>query len=207
MTAPNKPIAGVAPVPRVLLRHGPTAWNAAGRIQGHSDRPLSPAGRARVRGWRLPDTLAGYRWVTSPLRRARETAALLGYGDAGIEPALMETDWGAWEGRTLGALRAELGDAMAVMEARGLDFRPPDGESPRQVQARLAPWLRRLADEAQPTVAVCHKGVIRALYALATGWDMRAKPREKLRDDGLHSFRVEAGGGLSADRINWPLIP
>ena len=51
----------------------------------------------------------------------------------------------------LADLRAELGPAMAENEARGLDFRPPGGESPREVQARLKPFL---ADLAAPTVAV-----------------------------------------------------
>ena len=88
----------------------------------------------------------------------------------------METDWGVWEGRTLTDLRAELGDLMAAWEARGLDFRAPEGESPREVQDRLRPWLVETAATGQPTGAVAHKGVIRAIYALATGWDMTDKP-------------------------------
>ena len=79
------------PVPLVVLRHGPTDWNAGRRIQGLSDRPLSAAGRAVVRRWKLPDDSAGYHWMTSPLLRARETAALMGHGDAVIESALVET--------------------------------------------------------------------------------------------------------------------
>jgi probable phosphoglycerate mutase len=193
--------------PLVLIRHGPTAWNAEGRIQGRSDQPLSDEGRARVGAWRLPPELAGYRWVSSPLGRARETAGLLGHADVAVAPALMETAWGEWEGRRLEALRAEQGEALRRMEARGLDFQPPGGESPRQVQDRLRPWLRDLAAEGRPTVAVCHKGVIRALYALATGWDMRADPPEKLRDGCAHGFLVGPGGRVALDRINRPLDP
>ena len=45
--------------PLVLIRHGATEWNADGRIQGHSDPPLSAAGRRAVAAWRLPDEMAG----------------------------------------------------------------------------------------------------------------------------------------------------
>lgn len=191
----------------VVLRHGPTDWNEAGRIQGRSDRPLSDEGRARVRDWRIPSAFRDYRWVTSPLLRARETAALLGHDDAEIAPELIEADWGAWEGQRLRDLRARLGTAMTAMERRGLDFRPPDGESPRDLQARVTPWLVRVADGRDPFVAVTHKGVMRALYALATGWDLRGRPPEKLRPDCAHVFHLAPGGGLAVARLNHSLLP
>ena len=191
----------------VMLRHGPTAWNDAGRIQGRSDQPLSAAGRAAVRGWRLPEAFRAHRWVASPLARARETAALMGHDEAAVEPALIETDWGRWEGRTLSELRERYGSEMAALEARGLDFRPPGGESPRDVQARLAPWLARLAADGQPLVAVCHKGVIRALTALASGWDMCGPPPEKIRNTAAHCFSVDAEGRPAVERLNLPLAP
>ncbi len=191
----------------VLLRHGPTDWNEAGRIQGRSDRPLSPAGSAAVRQWRLPAGLGRHRWVTSPLVRARQTAALLGHPEAAQEEPLIEADWGAWEGERLDVLRARYGSEMKSLEARGLDFRPPGGESPRDLQARLQPWLHRLGAGADPTVAVCHKGVIRAIYALAAGWDMTGAPPDKLRWPAAHVFRVTARGAPRAERLNLPLAP
>lgn len=207
MTTSRTAGTGGPVTPLVLLRHGATDWSAEGRIQGRSDRPLSPDGRARVRTWRLPPELNAYDWVSSPLLRARETAALLGHEDAAVEQALMETSWGAWEGHRLAELRARLGRAMARMEALGLDFRPPDGESPRQVQSRLKPWLCRAAARGRPTVAVCHKGVIRAIYALATGWDMRDRPPQKLLGDSAHRFVLTASGAVRVDRINLRLLP
>ena len=105
-----------------LLRHGPTDWNEAGRIQGRTDRPLSGAGRVRVRDWRLPAALRDHRWVASPLARARETAALLGHGEADIVPELIEANWGDWEGETLGDLRDRFGESMTSLEAQGLDL-------------------------------------------------------------------------------------
>ncbi|MDH3473040.1 MAG: histidine phosphatase family protein [Rhodospirillales bacterium] len=191
----------------ILLRHGPTDWNAEGRMQGRSDRPLSAAGRAAVRRWRLPEGAAGYCWASSPLGRARQTAALLGHEDAGVEAALIETDWGDWEGARLAELRERFGEEMTTLEAKGLDFRPPGGESPREVQARLRPWLAALAGAKRPCVAVSHKGVIRALLSLATGWDMTGPPPEKLRSDSAQCFRLMPDGRAEVVRLNLPLVP
>lgn len=190
--------------PLALLRHGPTAWNEAGRIQGRSDQPLSEAGAATVQGWQLPAEIGGYRWVTSPLTRARQTAALLGHPEAEIEQALIETDWGEWEGERLPDLRVRYGTEMKSQEARGLDFRPPQGEGPRDLQDRLRPWLRQLAEKGEPTVAVCHKGVIRAIYALARDWDMTVSPPEKLQHEALHCFKVDREQ-VTVERLNVPL--
>lgn len=198
--------------PLVLIRHGPTQWNLDGRIQGRADPPLAPAGRATVSAWRLPPDLTGtqagdWTWLTSPLARARETAALLTDQTVTGEAALIEMDWGAWEGRRLADLRAEGGAAMVAAEARGLDFQPPGGESPRLVQDRLKPLLERLAANGKPVVAVTHKGVIRALYAQASAWDMTGRAPEKLRDGCAHRFFLGPDGAPETDQLNLPLVP
>ncbi|WP_051341353.1 histidine phosphatase family protein [Azospirillum halopraeferens] len=187
----------------LILRHAPTAWNAAGRIQGRIDEPLSDAGRARAAGWRLPDGARSRRWVASPLRRAWETAALLGLTPE-PEPRLREMHWGAWEGCVRDDLRAA-GVLTPAMEALGLDLRPHGGESPRDVQDRLRPWLAELAADGRDTGAVAHNGVIRAVYALATGWDLVSRPRHKLRDFHCHRFRIGPGGAVAVVAMNIPL--
>ncbi len=187
----------------IILRHGPTAWNAAGRIQGSVDEPLSEAGRARVAGWRLPPGTAAFRWVASPQRRAWETARLLGL-DPVPEPRLAEMRWGAWEGRRLADLRAE-GALTGERERLGLDFRAPGGESPRDVQDRLRPWLAEVAADGRPTGAVAHNGVLRALYALATGWDMVAEPAHRLADGCAHRYILAPDGTPALRAVNIPL--
>jgi len=181
-----------------LLRHGDTAWSAEGRIQGRTDVPLSEAGRAAIRALSLSHLLKGMRVVTSPLARCVETAALLGAPDAPREPRLAEMSWGAWEGKKLADLRATLGSAMTANEARGWDFRPEHGESPREVLARVREWLGEMT---QPTLAVTHRGVIRAVLACATGWDMTGKPPARLEWDAVHLFRIE-GGSPALERVN-----
>jgi broad specificity phosphatase PhoE len=182
-----------------LLRHAETAWNAEGRVQGRTDVPLSDAGRASLRGRALPPACRGMRVVTSPLARCVETAALLGVADAAREPRLMEMDWGEWQGQTLAALRQSHGKAMADNEARGLDFRPPGGESPREVAARVAAWLEELRE---PTLAVTHRGVIRAVLSLATGWDLTGKPPAELDRHAVHFFQVDAQGLPRVHELN-----
>ncbi|HYB11130.1 MAG TPA: histidine phosphatase family protein [Alphaproteobacteria bacterium] len=190
-----------------LIRHGLTDWNESKRIQGRCDRPLSDAGVAAVARWRLPDELQGFEWVASPLFRARETARILLGAEVPVEPALTEMTWGAWEGRRLADLNAELGSAFAEAEANGLDFRAPNGESPRDVQVRLSPWLSRIAGEVRPVGAVTHKGVIRAILALATDWDYLGKPPVRLDWNSVHVFRVDRRGRPDIERLNIALAP
>lgn len=188
-----------------VVRHGPTEWNVIGRVQGRTDVPLNEAGVKEVRRWAMPSDVDGFSWVCSPLARTVETARILSGGDVSGDARLIEMDWAVWEGATLASLRAELGDLMRAWEAKGLDFRAPGGESPREVQARIAPFLREVAGREESTVAVTHKGVIRALYALATGWDMTDKPPHKLHDSCLHLFRLAADGTPAPKRLNIPL--
>jgi broad specificity phosphatase PhoE len=194
-----------------LLRHGPTEWTAARRLQGRSDIPLSARGRSLVATWQLPDRVVHGEWISSPLARAIETAKILRgryrpAGDLLIEPRLAEMSFGEWEGQTLTELRSIHGRAMAEWESRGLDFRAPDGESPRDVQERLRPWLEKLAAGNLDVLAITHKGVMRALYALASGWDMRRKPAHRLADNAVHEFELDHAG-LRIGRLNTPLQP
>ncbi|TXL71676.1 histidine phosphatase family protein [Vineibacter terrae] len=186
-----------------FLRHGPTAWNVEKRLQGMTDVELSAEGRAQVQRWVLPADVAGWRWQSSPLARAMETAQLLRGGlEAEPQPALREMSFGAWEGYRLAELRQRFGAEMEGNEARGIDLVPPGGESPRQVMARLRPWLAALAADGRDTVAVSHKGVIRVVLALATGWDMKGRQPLKLDWQSMHVFRAQADGSAAVERLN-----
>jgi len=183
--------------PLFLLRHGPTAWNEDGRIQGHADIELSPNGRCEVASWQVPPAWATARWLASSLRRARQTAALLTDRPVAIDSRLIEMNWGTWEGRRLADLRAAAPNAMAANEAQGLDFRPSGGESPREVTARIRELFATLADAPTPVVAVTHKGVIRAALALATGWQMHEEAPVRLDRGDVLALTIAAGGQLT----------
>jgi probable phosphoglycerate mutase len=182
--------------PILLVRHGPSEWNESGRIQGRADPGLSARGRALVATWRLPAAWARARLLSSPLRRARETAAILTGRIPTLDDRLIEMDWGLFQGRRLAELRADAPGEMAASEARGLDFRPPGGESPREVCVRLHPLLAELAADPEPVVAVCHKGVIRAALVLATGWDMQSKPPLRLARAAGCALRCHPDGRI-----------
>lgn len=187
-----------------LLRHAPTAWNRDGRMQGRADVPLSEEGRARYAALRLPPAVAGFAVRVSPLGRARETAALLGVA-AETDARLIEMDWGRYEGRTLAELRAAEGAALAANEARGLDFRPPGGESPREVQVRVAPLLAEIATAGAPTLCITHRGVIRAVYAWARAWPLTGKPPDRLASAAVQIFALDGAGVPRLHSLNLAL--
>ncbi|MBI3197042.1 MAG: histidine phosphatase family protein, partial [Rhodospirillales bacterium] len=190
-------------VPFALLRHAPTEWNALGRLQGLTDTCLSPEGEAAARRWRLPPPADGWKRLSSPLQRARRTAELLQPSAAvTIDSNLREMSFGVWEGRTLPELRAAGGTAFAAAEAAGLDFQPPGGESPRATMVRIGRWARDLAAAGEPVVAVSHKAVLRALLALATGWNMLGRPPHRLDWRSVHFFIADGDGRITIERLN-----
>ncbi len=181
----------------ILIRHGLTEWNVEKRIQGRIDQPLSKAGIEQIGQYRLPDTLHQMPWYCSPMQRARQTAELLHIDNPVIEGALTEMNWGDWEGKVLKPLRKQLGSLIRDNEARGLDFCPPNGESPRQVQNRLAPWLQAIAEQGSDCGAVVHKGIIRCVYAMAYNWDMRGESPVEFDWSAAHEFEIDDSGGLN----------
>ena len=159
-----------------LIRHARTAWNEEGRIQGRTDIPLSIRGRSEVGHWRMPPGFETAPCLSSPLRRARETAELLGFAEPVLAPELVEMRWGEYEGHRLAELRERFGPTFLEAERRGIDFRPPGGESPREVAGRLHGLLGELAHRECDHVAVGHKGILRAALVLSLGWDMTGEP-------------------------------
>ncbi|MCA8907032.1 MAG: histidine phosphatase family protein [Rhodospirillaceae bacterium] len=195
----------------IVLRHAATAWTPEHRLQGRRDLPLSPEGEAEAAAWVLAPVLTDWamgevEWATSPLARAVMTATLMG-SEPVAEPAWIEQDYGAWEGRRLADLRAADPAGMAAIEADGLDYRPPGGESPREVMLRLYPWLAGRARQGDTTVVVTHKGVLRALLALATGWTMAGPPPVRLANGCAHVVELDASGHPTLLATNLALLP
>ena len=153
-----------------LVRHGPTLWNVQGRIQGKTDIALSDDGAAQMARLRLPRNFSYARAFVSPLQRARQTAALLGIENPVIDARLAEHDWGRWEGLTREEILAR--DGPDALSYSGLELHPPGGESMRDFIARVTAFLRDAAAGEGDAVAVTHRGVMRAAYVIATGWNM-----------------------------------
>jgi len=199
-----------ASVPFAVLRHAVTAWNEQGRLQGTTDIPLSPAGEAVARSWRLPAPADRWKRMCSPLARARRTAELVQpSAPVAVDSRLREMSFGMWEGRTVADLRTDPrdggGEAFAAAERLGLDFHPPGGESPRMAMARLGGWAMSIAASGEPAVAITHKAAIRALLALATGWDMTGRQPTRLDWRCLHFFAAHRDGRVTLERPNVPM--
>ncbi|MEH6578366.1 MAG: histidine phosphatase family protein [Amphritea sp.] len=177
-----------------FIRHGMTQWNLEKRLQGRSNIPLNEHGRQQISEYRLPQQLKQLQWFSSPLLRARETAELLSC-NAASEADLIEMNWGDWEGCTLAQLRAIDGEGFSRSEAMGFDLLPPNGESPRMVAQRVTGWIESIDSQSTDRQLGCisHKGVIRAIYALASGWDMQDKPPQKLDYHCAQHFRFDQG--------------
>jgi probable phosphoglycerate mutase len=160
-----------------VLRHGQTEWNAAGRMQGHLDSPLTPLGRdqARAQGRLLAAagvTAAAFRLFCSPQHRARDTAGIAFAGLAApvvTDIRLREISLGDWDGLT----RAEIGARWPVRT----DDHPflwydnaPSGEGFAAVAVRVAAFLDDLA---APAVIVTHGMTSRFLRARVLGLDLQ----------------------------------
>ncbi|MDR3527776.1 MAG: histidine phosphatase family protein [Rhizomicrobium sp.] len=190
-----------------LLRHGPTEWNAQGRVQGSVDTPLSAEGFAKMSALLLPEGFDTARVYCSPKLRAVQTAAYLGLPDPVIDVRLAEQNWGDWEGLTRDEMRARDGeDAFEKAGSlRGLEFRPPGGESTGEVHARVASFFADLAKRGEDAVAVAHAGVMRAAYALSTGWDLSGPYPSELDLKAVLVLALASNGIPSIAQLNVPL--
>jgi probable phosphoglycerate mutase len=185
-----------------LLRHGPTDWNAAGRIQGHTDIPLSSAGLARMAALRLP--FPATRVYASPLLRARQTAEALALADPVLDARLMEQHWGQWEGLTRDQIFAQHGGDAFIRcgSQQGTAFRPLGGESTGELHARVAGFLKDVASGDGDAVGIAHLGVLRAAYTLATGWAMDAPMPPDLDVSKILLLSLGTSGTPKVERLN-----
>ena len=151
-----------------LVRHGESEWNAVRRLQGQADISLSAKGEAQATA--LASTvaqLAPDRVVTSDLRRAYQTASLLGYPDAQRDNRLREVDVGEWTGLPIADIISD--DTEAYRGWRAGTYAPPGGEHWQDFSGRTTAAVLGEAETAQRLLVVCHGGVIRALLQTLLG--------------------------------------
>lgn len=171
-----------------LLRHGHTEWNRAGRIQGRSDIPLDSDARDGLAALRLPNPWDRADLWSSPLARAVETARLVTDREPRKAQALIEMNWGLFEGKRGADLIAQPNSGYKHIEDWGWHFRPPQGESPAEIWARLEPWVLSLQHD---SVAVCHIGIMRILLAKAYGWDFSGAAPFRIKRNRLFVIEID----------------
>ena len=149
-----------------------------------------------------PEGFETARAFTSPQLRARETAALLGFPHATPDARLAEHHWGSWEGLTRDEILARDGADAFTRAGLGIDFTPKDGESTRDLLARVADFLRDVARGEGDAIAIAHRGILRSAYTLATGWEMLTPMPEKLELDKALVLAVSADGTVGIAAMN-----
>ena len=173
--------------PRILLaRHGQTEWSLSGKHTGRTDVPLLEEGRrgAKLLGERLHrapfDGLADVEVRTSPLLRARETCELAGFGErAVVWDALMEWDYGAYEGLTPDDIQAARPGWLIWRDG------VPEGETLAQLSDRadeIVEWARS-AD--RDVLVFAHGHILRSIGARWLGEDVSFASRIRLDPTSL----------------------
>ncbi|CAN5837530.1 histidine phosphatase family protein [soil metagenome] len=164
----------------VAIRHGETAWNADGRIQGQLDLPLNATGRWQA--GRMAAALADegiQRVYSSDLMRAMETAQPLAAA-TGIEivadEGLRERAFGTFQGMTFAEIEQRWPEQSQRWRQRDPAFGPEGGEVLRDFYERCVATVTRLAAESEGlTIAVvAHGGVMDCLYRAATRLELNA---------------------------------
>ncbi|MER5429502.1 histidine phosphatase family protein [Streptomyces sp. NPDC002588] len=150
-----------------LVRHGETEWSRSGRHTGWTDVPLTEDGRAEARRLApLVRSLEVGAAFVSPLRRARETAELIGLRAPRVDADLREWDYGGYEGVTTLEIRRTRPGWFLFRD--GVAPGPPQhpGETPEQVGERADRMLAKVeAEPAAGVVLVAHGHVLRVLTA------------------------------------------
>lgn len=170
-----------------LIRHGMTPWNRQRRIQGRTDIPLDTDAENDLSRLEIPGPWGKADLVSSPLSRAVRTAELLTGATPQKEDALIEMNWGQWEGRRNEDIAAEPNTQFRHLEDWGWNYRPPGGETPAEVRDRVEPWALALQKD---TLAVCHIGIIRILLAVAHRWNFRGTSPYVVKRNRLYVVEI-----------------
>ena len=178
----------------MIVRHGRTDHNASGLLLGRIDAPLDPLGREQAAA--VATAIGSVdRVITSPLLRARETAAAFG-----VEPIIddrwIEVDYGSYDGTPLGEIPADIWQEWRTDP----DFTPPGGESLATLGRRVASALEDLARDAsatdRTTVIVTHVSPIKAAVCWALGVDQLVAWRLWVTNASITRIGTTPRGGV-----------
>jgi len=182
-----------------LVRHGETAWNAEGRVQGQLDIPLSTTGRSQARA--VAAALAGEAFDaiwSSDLVRVQQTAeptAQLLKKEVRLSKALRERHYGEFQGITYAEAKVRLPEDYARFRDKELDFGFRTGESLRIFNERVLSFFNGLVEEhpGARLLVFTHGGVLEMLYRHATGRGLQSQRDFEIPNAALN--RLEYAGG------------
>ena len=187
----------------LFVRHGETAWNAAGRIQGQMETELTARGLAQAQAVamhlsaRLGKAAGELAIHASPMRRARQTLApilaALGRDETAVcfDARLKERHFGEWQGRPRAEMLKGAGFDIPRERARYFHWRPVGGgESLADVCARVEAFLHDLVAAGRPALIVAHGGTFRALSTLLLGASEEEAARMKIPQGAICHIRA-----------------
>ena len=188
----------------LLIRHGETAWNAARRLQGHTDIALNAEGERQAGA--LAQALAAEAVeaiISSDLARARQTAqAVADQFDGTIvqtDPNLRERCYGVFEGMFYSDVERQYPAEFALWQARDIDAVMPPGEreaeSFRQFYARSTSAIRDWAERylGKTIVIVAHGGVLECAYREAVGMQLDSPRDFQVKNASINRFSFADG--------------
>jgi broad specificity phosphatase PhoE len=194
----------------LLIRHGETDWNRAGRWQGHQDIPLNQAGIEQAEA--LAQRLAN--WSTnrpishiysSDLQRAAQTAAILGQKlgvDPVYDPLWRERDVGLFGGLTTPEVASTYPDVWSQANKGILD--PPEGERYEDLYRRAGTALNKLLDRhnGDMVAVISHGGMLHAVAANVLGISAGHYGRISFRGNTGLTIVEAKEGQLTLVRLN-----
>ncbi len=197
-----------------LVRHGESVSNLEGRVQGQEDIELSDLGRAQARqmaAWSrslsaspsVAPAMISEVW-SSPLRRARETAAEIAAAlglPVMVEEGLCELHAGIFQGHLWADLEVTFPDEVAQWRSGDTHYVIPGGESRAQLAARGRATLEKLARRDTPgMIVVAHGGVLTAALG-----SMLGREHPLLAAAAERPFtKLPALANCSVTQLEWP---
>jgi len=190
----------------ILIRHGETAWNRERRMQGQTNTPLSPTGRAQAEAVGL--RLARHPFAalySSDLQRAWDTAAAIAQAsgrEVRSEPRLRERTFGVFEGLTYDEMAHRYPAEHARFALRDPDYAVPGSESPRQFFERSLACLEDIAaaHPGESVVVVTHGLVLDTLHRAARNMPLEIKREAPLLNASLNTFHRAAHAWIE---VSW----
>ncbi len=184
----------------LMIRHGQTEWNAAKRLQGHSDIPLNEKGMEQA--FALAQTLREEKLAaifSSDLQRALKTAEEIAKWHGlpiHIDPAFRERSYGVFEGLSREEIKTRYPESHAAWYAADPDHVFPPGERPaesmRSFHHRAIDAVSRIAGRyaGQKIALVAHFGIIEAAYRVAHAMPLEVRTRVPVMNTGINRFLV-----------------
>ncbi len=180
----------------LLIRHGQTDWNLAGKWQGHTDIPLNDTGISQSR--LLAKRLSGWpisAIYSSDLQRAAKTAGIIA-DRLELEPVLTATlrerHGGVFQGLTATEMQDRFPDALQAIQKDG--GAPPEGESNLEVTQRLWKLFDSIIENhpGEMVAVVSHGGALAIIIAYALGFPLGQRARISVRGNtGLSAIEFD----------------